>query len=63
MKSVTNVCITALLLAPLVALCAADPACEETVKKLAAQLDAWQKDSPPVPVIDGVTPEPKSGKR
>jgi hypothetical protein len=31
------------------------------VKKLSAQLDAWQKDSPPVPVIDGVIPEPKSG--
>jgi arylsulfatase A-like enzyme len=40
---------------------AADPARAETVKKLAAQLDAWQKDSPPVPVIDGVVPEPKSG--
>ena len=40
----------------------ADPACEETVKKLAAQLDAWQKDSPPVPVIDGVAPEPKVRK-
>jgi choline-sulfatase len=38
---------------------AADPACGETVKKLAAQLDAWQKDSPPVPVIDGVAPEPR----
>ena len=42
---------------------AVDPACEETVKKLVAQLDAWQKDSPPVPVIDGVAPEPKSGNR
>ena len=42
---------------------AADPAYGETVKKLAAQLDAWQKDSPPVPVIDGVAPEPKSGNR
>jgi hypothetical protein len=31
------------------------------VKKLAAQLAAWQKDSPPVPVIDGVYPEPKPG--
>jgi len=37
---------------------AADPACAETVTTLAAQLDAWQKDSPPVPVIDGVAPEP-----
>jgi arylsulfatase A-like enzyme len=42
---------------------AADPAYEETVKKLAAQLDAWQKDSPPVPVIAEVTPEPKSENR
>lgn len=40
---------------------AADPAYAETVKKLAAQLDAWQKDSPPVPAIDGVAPEPKPG--
>ena len=42
---------------------AADPAHAETVKKLAAQLDAWQKDSPPVPVIDGVVPEPKAGNK
>jgi len=42
---------------------AADPVYAETVKKLAAQLDAWQKDSPPVPVIGRVAPEPKSGNR
>jgi arylsulfatase A-like enzyme len=40
---------------------AADPAYAETVKKLASQLDAWQKDGPPVPVMTGVAPEPKPG--
>jgi hypothetical protein len=28
------------------------------VKELAAQLEAWQTDKPPVPVIEGVAPEP-----
>jgi len=42
---------------------AADPAYAETLKKLVAQLDAWQKESPPVPVMTGVAPEPKSGNR
>lgn len=36
---------------------AQDPAYAATVQELAAQLEAWQKDIPPVPVIEGVTPQ------
>jgi choline-sulfatase len=36
---------------------AADPAHAAIVKQLAAQLEAWQKDLPPVPVIEGVAPQ------
>ncbi len=39
-----------------------DPARAAVVKDLAAQLEAWQKDLPPVPVIAGVAPEPAPGK-
>jgi choline-sulfatase len=40
---------------------ATDPAYAAVLKELAAQVDAWQKDIPPVPVISGVVPEPKDG--
>ncbi len=33
-----------------------DPAHAETVRELSEQIDAWQKDVPPVPVIEGVAP-------
>ena len=36
---------------------AKDPAHAATVKDLSAQLEAWQKDLPPVPIIEGVTPQ------
>lgn len=35
---------------------ARNPAHEETVKRLAAALDTWQQEQPPVPVIEGVKP-------
>jgi choline-sulfatase len=35
----------------------ADPVCAAVFKELAAQLEAWQKDLPPVPVIEGVEPQ------
>ena len=34
-----------------------DPACAKVFKDLAAQMDAWQKDNPPVPVISGLAPQ------
>ena len=37
---------------------AADPAHAALVKQLAAEMEAWQNDSPPVPVIAGVAPAP-----
>jgi arylsulfatase A-like enzyme len=37
---------------------AADPAHAAALKRLIADLDAWQADNPPVPVLAGVTPEP-----
>jgi arylsulfatase A-like enzyme len=37
---------------------AADPAYAATVKELAAQLEQWQRDNPPVPVIAGVALAP-----
>ncbi len=40
---------------------AGDPAYAATLKDLAAQHDAWQKDVPPVPVLAGVAPEPPPG--
>ena len=40
---------------------AADPAHAVILKDLIARYDAWQNDMPPVPVIDGVVPEPKPG--
>jgi len=40
---------------------ATDPACAAIFKDLATQLDAWQKDIPPVPVIEGVAPQTTSG--
>jgi len=36
---------------------ARDPAHAVVVRELAAQLEAWQKDIPPVPVIQGVPPQ------
>ena len=38
-----------------------DPACAAIRQDLAGQLEAWQKDRPPVPVIAGVAPEPAPG--
>ena len=35
----------------------ADPSRAAIAKQLAAQLEAWQKDRPPVPVIEGVAPQ------
>ena len=40
---------------------AADPAHAAVLKDLAARLEAWQQDVPPVPVVDGVAPEPPPG--
>jgi arylsulfatase A-like enzyme len=40
---------------------ALDPAHASIRKELATQLDAWQNDSPPVPVMAGVAPEPRPG--
>ena len=40
---------------------ASDPAYAATLKELAAQHDAWQKEIPPVPVLAGVAPEPPAG--
>jgi hypothetical protein len=37
------------------------PAHAAVLKELAAQLEAWQKDLPPVPMITGVAPEPAAG--
>ena len=34
-----------------------DPAHTESVTRLGAALDAWQQEQPPVPVIEGVTPQ------
>ena len=39
---------------------AADPAYAADLKDLAARLDAWQKDVPPVPAISGVDPQPRA---
>ncbi|MBM3853747.1 MAG: DUF4976 domain-containing protein, partial [Verrucomicrobia bacterium] len=39
---------------------AADPAYAATVKELAAQLEQWQRDNPPVPAIAGVVLPPKA---
>jgi arylsulfatase A-like enzyme len=36
---------------------AKDPAYAGTLKELSAQLEAWQKDIPPVPVIEGLKPQ------
>ncbi len=36
---------------------AKNPAQAEAVKELAARLEAWQKELPPVPVIEGVAPQ------
>ena len=36
---------------------AKDPAHAAILKELATQLDAWQKEIPPVPVIEGVAPQ------
>lgn len=36
---------------------AGDPAHAATLQELAARLEAWQKDIPPVPVIEGVKPQ------
>ena len=36
---------------------AKDPAHAMICKELACQLEAWQKDIPPVPVIEGVVPQ------
>lgn len=36
---------------------AKDPAYAETLQGLAAQLEAWQKDIPSVPVVEGVKPQ------
>jgi len=33
------------------------PACKAVFQGLAAQLEAWEKDCPPVPVIEGVAPQ------
>jgi len=38
-----------------------DPDHAKAFKELAAQLEAWQKDKPPVPVIAGVKPQPPGG--
>lgn len=35
-----------------------DPAYAKVVKDLKAELDAWQNDHPPVPVLEGVEPQP-----
>jgi arylsulfatase A-like enzyme len=35
----------------------ADPSRAAIFKELAAQLEAWQKDMPPVPVVEGVAPQ------
>jgi hypothetical protein len=40
---------------------ASDRAHAAAFKELAAQLEAWQKDCPPVPVMAGVSPEPPAG--
>ena len=40
---------------------AGDPTYAATLKELAAQHDAWQKDVPPVPVLAGIAPEPLPG--
>ena len=40
---------------------ASDPGHAAVLKELAAQLEAWQKDNPPTPVMTGVTPEPPVG--
>jgi arylsulfatase A-like enzyme len=40
---------------------ASDRAHAAAFKELAAQLEAWQKDNPPVPVMAGVSPEPPAG--
>lgn len=37
---------------------ASDPACAEVMKKLASELDAWAKDRPAIPVIEGLAPLP-----
>ncbi|MCF7817343.1 MAG: sulfatase-like hydrolase/transferase [Kiritimatiellales bacterium] len=39
----------------------ANPAYSKTFKDLAAQMESWQADQPPVPVIAGVSPEPANG--
>lgn len=36
---------------------AKDPAHTAVLKRLAAQLETWQKDIPPVPIIEGVAPQ------
>lgn len=38
--------------------CYADPAYAAVVKELAARLEVWQKETPPVPVVAGVDPLP-----
>jgi len=40
---------------------ATDPAHAAAFKNLTAQLESWQKDCPPVPVMAGVSPEPPPG--